>query len=217
MFIEARLTTSKTATEKGLGQHLLLLEPDQASSFLHVRNTYELFWLANLRQQTLTDLQSFYVFNGSYAMSTALIKISLLVQYMRLYRRGTRLFNVCGGLAVFVCLWGIAYSVIAWVPCVPVSDYWTVIYEQDISGLRCYGYGSQYVEPFKATYESHAAVNMLLDLIVMGLPIPLYFEPGAHGRTKMGLVGIILMGTLYAAPLLLSATSSLTRCSPQLL
>jgi predicted small integral membrane protein len=129
-------------------------------------------------------------------MSTALIKISLLLQYMRLYRRGTRLFNVCGGLAVFVSLWGIAYSIIAWVPCVPISDYWTVIYEQDISALRCYGYGSQYVEPFKATYESHAAVNMLLDLVVMGLPIPLYFEPGAQGRTKMGLMGIILMGSL---------------------
>lgn len=129
-------------------------------------------------------------------MSTALIKISLLLQYMRLYQRGTRLYNTCRGLAVFVSLWGIVYSIIAWVPCVPVSDYWTVLHEQDISGVKCYGYGSQSVEVFKATYESHAAVNMVLDLVVMALPIPLYFEAGAHGRTRMGLVGIIIMGTM---------------------
>jgi hypothetical protein len=72
-----------------------------------------------------------------------------------------------------------------------------VIYAQDTSNLRCYGYGSQSVEVFKAIYESHAAVNMLLDLVVMALPIPLYFEPGTRGRTRLGLVGIIAMGTLY--------------------
>ncbi len=129
-------------------------------------------------------------------MSTALIKISLLLQYMRLYQRGTLLYKTCLGLIVFISLWGIAYSIIAWVPCIPVSDYWEIIYGQDISKIRCYGYGSQSVVVFKATYESHAAVNMLLDLVVMALPIPLYFEPGARGRTKAGLVGIIAMGTV---------------------
>lgn len=140
--------------------------------------------------------QSFYVFNGSYATSTALIKVSLLLQYLRLYQRGSLLHNTCRVLVLFVGLWGAAYSILAWVPCVPVSDYWTVIYEQDMSGVRCYGYGSQYVGAFTATYESHAAINMLLDLVVMGLPIPVYFDQGARGRTRMGLVGILAMGTV---------------------
>lgn len=143
-----------------------------------------------------TSRQSFYVLNGSYAMSAALIKISLLLQYMRLYSKGAVLYRVCHALVLFIALWGIAYSVMAWVPCVPVSDYWTVFYQQDISGLKCYGYGSQSVKVFKATYESHAAVNMMLDLVVMALPIPLYFQPGAHERTRLGLVGIIVMGTV---------------------
>ncbi len=129
-------------------------------------------------------------------MSTALIKISLLLQYMRIYQKGALLHNICRGLLIFVALWGVAYSIMAWVPCIPVSDYWTVLYAQDTSGLRCYGYGSQSVEVFKATYESHAAVNMLLDLVVMALPIPLYFEPGARGRTRLGLIGVIVMGTV---------------------
>ncbi|KAL1838821.1 hypothetical protein VTJ49DRAFT_2178 [Mycothermus thermophilus] len=162
------------ATKYGLGRHLLHLDFDSASAFLH----------------------SFYVFNGSYAMSTALIKISLLLQYMRVYERGTRLYNICRAFIIIIALWGAAYSMIAWVPCVPVSDYWTVFYEQDISGLRCYGYGSQSVREFKAIYESHAAVNMVLDLVVMALAVPMYFEPGATGRTRLGLVGILTMGTI---------------------
>jgi hypothetical protein len=129
-------------------------------------------------------------------MSTALIKISLLLQYMRLYKRGALLYNTCRALIVFISLWGVAYAAIAWVPCVPVSDYWEILYAQDTSNMRCYGYGTQSVVVFKATYESHAAVNMLLDLVVMALPIPLYFEAGARGRTKAGLVGIIAMGTM---------------------
>ena len=162
---------------------------------MHVplENTTEDF---ELKPQMLIFWQSFYVFNGSYAMSTALIKVSLLLQYLRLYQRGSRLHTPCRVLILFVALWGIAYSILAWVPCVPVSDYWTVIYEQDISELRCYGYGSQHVGLFTATYESHAAVNMLLDLVVMAVPIPIYFEQGARGRTRLGLVGIIAMGTV---------------------
>lgn len=129
-------------------------------------------------------------------MSTALIKISLLLQFNRLYRRGTLLYNICYGFIIFIALWGVAYSIIAWVPCVPVSDYWTFIYDKGATPVRCYGYGSHYVKTFTATYESHAAINMVLDLVVMALPIPLYFEAGAPGRTKMGLVAVLTMGAM---------------------
>lgn len=89
----------------------------------------------------------------------------------------------------------------AWVPCVPVSTYWNVIYrvgdtDGDAEPMRCYAYGSQFVSVFKATYESHAAVNMALDLLVMALPIPLYFQIGTPLKTRMGLVGILIMGAL---------------------
>jgi hypothetical protein len=129
-------------------------------------------------------------------MSTALIKISLLLQFMRLYQRGTALYNTCRIFVVLVALWGIAFSVMAWVPCVPVSNYWTKIYDPDVASLKCYGYGAQYVGQFMATYETHAATNMVLDLIVMGLPVPLYFDPGSPERTRLGLVGVIVMGTM---------------------
>lgn len=169
------LTISTSATKSGLGQHFLQLGSiDTARGFL----------------------KRIYIFNASYCMSTAFIKISLLLQYMRLYQRGTLLYATCRWLMILVALWGLAYSAIAWIPCNPVSDYWLIDFEVDTSNVKCYGYGSQNITAFKATYESHAAVNMLLDLLVMVLPVPLYFYKDAQTRTRLGLVGILLMGTV---------------------
>ncbi|EAQ91788.1 predicted protein [Chaetomium globosum CBS 148.51] len=50
---------------------------------------------------------------------------------------------------------------------------------------------------------------MLLDLVVMAVPIPIYFEQGARGRTRLGLVGIIAMGTVipvFWGPMMTSAS-----------
>ncbi|KAK3361802.1 hypothetical protein B0T24DRAFT_96075 [Lasiosphaeria ovina] len=160
-------------TTTGFGEHLVLLTRDQMAGYFRI----------------------FYVANAAYCMSTALIKISLLLQYLRLYERGTYLYNVCRSLIIFITLWGFTYSLLAWVPCVPVRQYWDQIYDP-MGDRTCYAYGSQRVATFTATYESHAAVNMLLDLLVMGLPIPLYFDKNTHNRTKMGLIGILTFGTI---------------------
>ena len=96
---------------------------------------------------------------------------------------------------MFTALWGTAYSVMAWVPCVPVRSYWDRAYWPN-EKVECYAYGSQLVSVFKATYESHAAVNMTLDLLVMALPVPLYFQLDTPLKTRMALVGILVMGAL---------------------
>ncbi|KAK4225308.1 hypothetical protein QBC38DRAFT_483387 [Podospora fimiseda] len=170
----AALAAICVATKYGLGEHYLKLNVEDASNFL----------------------KTLYVFNGTYCISTALIKISLLLQYMRLYERGTILFSVCRYLMIIVSLWGIAYSAIAWVPCSPVDKYWWISFDENTTEVKCYGYGSQNVAEFKATYESHAALNMLFDLLVMVLPIPLYFNKDAPVQTKRGLIGIVVMGSL---------------------
>ncbi|KAK3988763.1 hypothetical protein QBC44DRAFT_397737 [Cladorrhinum sp. PSN332] len=163
------------ATKYGLGEHFLMLDSvETASKFL----------------------KTLYVVNASYCTSTALIKISLLLQYMRLYPRGTLLHWTCRYLLILIAAWGLAYSAIAWVPCSPVRDYWLISFDTDTSVVKCYGYGSQNVAIFKATYESHAAINMLFDILVMLLPIPLYFNKDAPVQTKRGLVGIVVMGSL---------------------
>ncbi|KAI0839376.1 hypothetical protein F5Y06DRAFT_265285 [Hypoxylon sp. FL0890] len=150
----------------GLGKHFLILETWEARGFL----------------------QTFYVANASYVSSTALIKEALLLQYLRVFNRGIFVRRLLIALVVFTALWGLAYSFLAWAPCIPVQDFW------NNGGPMCYGYGSQYADPFVATFESHAAINMFLDTIVLIIPLPLFFKDGTTTCTRVRLVGLVSMG-----------------------
>ncbi|CAJ2503568.1 Uu.00g109620.m01.CDS01 [Anthostomella pinea] len=153
----------------GLGQHFLLLTQAQ--------------WLGYLK--------TFYVANAAYVVSTAFIKLALLLQYRRVFERGYVMHRLITGLTVFTALWGLAYSFIAWFPCFPVWELWIAD-----PGAHCYGYGSKTPGPFVATYESHSGINMVLDIIVLLIPLPLFFKESATFATRMRLVALLSMGTL---------------------
>ncbi|KAI1875455.1 hypothetical protein JX265_004513 [Neoarthrinium moseri] len=138
---------------------------------------------------------TFYVENATYCSSAAFIKLALLLQYLRIFDRGTSMYKITLGVTIFTALWGIAYSVIAWVPCVPVSDYWDLYSD----GKRCYGYGSHTPYSFVATYESHSAFNMALDTIVFIIPIPLLFKDGVTTAARLRLVALLSMGCIVLA------------------
>ncbi|KAK3368024.1 hypothetical protein B0H63DRAFT_442776 [Podospora didyma] len=175
MSITPGMVTLCIICDSGFGRHFITLTPDEMAGYF----------------------RGIYIANASYTMSTGLIKMSLLLQYLRMYTRGTFLYNVCRSLLVFVGLWGAAYSALAWVPCSPVHLFWDRAYAPfEMLTMNCYAYGSMKVSVFTATYESHAAVNMLLDLLVMALPIPLYFQPNTPFKSKLGLVMVVLMGTV---------------------
>ncbi|KAK0615354.1 hypothetical protein B0T17DRAFT_541680 [Bombardia bombarda] len=159
----------------GFGQHFLTLKPDILMGYL------KRLWLAN----------------AAYTMSTALIKISLLFQYLRVFDKGVKR-HICILTMVLIALWGTGYSILAWVPCVPVAAFW----DFTITEKSCYGYGSTNVREFLGVYQSHVAVNMIFDIIVFTLPIPLYFKKNTPTKTKLGL---ILLGALGAFVIVLSA------------
>ncbi|KAI1391774.1 uncharacterized protein F4822DRAFT_105241 [Hypoxylon trugodes] len=150
----------------GLGKHFLQLEEWQGKSFL----------------------KTFYIANATYVTATALIKEALLLQYLRVFERAVILRRFLIFLVVFTALWGIAYSFLAWAPCIPVHDFWNG------GGPLCYGYGSQYIRPFVATFESHAASNMVLDILVLVIPLPLLFKDGTTNCARVRVVGLISMG-----------------------
>ncbi|OTA92211.1 hypothetical protein M434DRAFT_61763, partial [Hypoxylon sp. CO27-5] len=131
---------------------------------------------------------TFYVGNAAYVSSTALIKEALLLQYLRVFDRGIFVRRLLISLIVFTALWGVAYSFLAWAPCIPVQDFW------NNGGPTCYGYGSQHPGPFVATFESHAAINMALDTLVLIIPLPLFFKDGTTTCTRVRLVGLLSMG-----------------------
>ncbi|KAI0844263.1 hypothetical protein F5Y00DRAFT_249097 [Daldinia vernicosa] len=150
----------------GLGKHFLQLEPWQSKGFL----------------------QTFYVANAAYVTSTTLIKEALLLQYLRVFDQSVFIRRFLIALVVFTALWGFSYSFLAWVPCVPVHDFWAG------GGPTCYGYGSQYPRSFAATFESHAAVNMVLDIIVLIIPLQLLLKEGSTANARVRLAALLSMG-----------------------
>lgn len=61
-----------------------------------------------------------YITNAAYHTTTAFIKVSLLFQYLRIFRNGIRR-TICIMLFATICVWGMVYSFISWVPCFPVG------------------------------------------------------------------------------------------------
>jgi hypothetical protein len=140
----------------------------------------------------LFPTQHFYIANATYGMSTAFIKLALLFQYLDFFpkRSFQRRFTIC--IAVLIGLWGAAFTFMGWFPCFPVDEYWNVLRD---SGT-CYGYGSSYATSFVATYEFHSGLNMIFDVIVLAIPIPIYFTKDTSRRTRLGLIGLFITGIM---------------------
>ncbi|KXJ90456.1 hypothetical protein Micbo1qcDRAFT_70681 [Microdochium bolleyi] len=141
-------------------------------------------------QQIDKWLKTFYICNASYQLSNMLVKLSLLLQYLRLYESGPiRVFTKA--MFGIVLVWGLTFSLLAWIPCHPVSDYWTWGPQRN-----CWGFGSDHLNHFIATYWTQSASNMLFDIIVLAIPLPQYFNKDINRQTRRGLLGLFLLGGL---------------------
>ncbi|GKT46359.1 satratoxin biosynthesis SC1 cluster protein 4 [Colletotrichum spaethianum] len=158
------------ATEYGLGKHFILLGINGMQNFI----------------------KAFYVCNGAYPMATALIKLALLFQYLRMFERGTKSRFITIFFIVFTAIWGIVYSFLAWVPCIPVSAFWDFF---SLTETR-WAFGSRDPVVFARSFESHVGINVALDLIVFAIPIPLFLRAGLRKKSRMSLFGLFAMGVL---------------------
>ncbi|KAH0438508.1 hypothetical protein CcaCcLH18_03215 [Colletotrichum camelliae] len=136
--------------------------------------------------------QLFYMSNASFSTSNVLVKVSILLQYLRLFQDRMRNLRVATTvLIVIVSMWGFAFSFMAWFPCFPVQQFYRLGSESN-----CYGYGStNSMEVYNVVVSSNAT-NMALDFIILVLPIPLLFSDDTIRRTKLGLMGLLFIGAL---------------------
>ncbi|KAF9870945.1 integral membrane protein [Colletotrichum karsti] len=158
------------ATNYGLGQHFLPLGLGGMQAFV----------------------RSFYVCNGAYPMATALIKLALLFQYLRMFEKGSKSRFITIVVIYITALWGLAYTFLAFVPCFPISAFWNLT---AVTNDR-WGFGSHDPVIFARTFESHVGINVALDLIVFVIPIKLFMERGLRAKSRLGLLGLITMGVL---------------------
>lgn len=142
------------------------------------------------RRHLADHKQLFYVANATYISATTFIKLSLLCQYLRIYERGSAIRLSCVFLIVTIGLWGAAFSFMAWVPCFPVSAYWDVTPDAPPSG-SCYGFG---LTLERTTFVAHTSLNMVFDILVLAIPIPLYFDRTLPSRTRMGMLVLLMLG-----------------------
>jgi hypothetical protein len=151
-----------------MGQHIYLLTPGDIRSYLICH------WLIGL----------------SYVASTALIKISLLFQYLRVFKQGTFTYRFSQFMLVFIALWGFAFTFMGWLPCLPKpSAFW------DQTGKGCYASFSTTPAIVIKTIEGHSGVNVAFDLIVVTIPFRLLFIDDAPVNKK-GLMALLAMGLL---------------------
>jgi hypothetical protein len=131
-----------------------------------------------------------YVTNAAYHTTTALIKTSLLLQYLRMFREGFRR-KVCIILLCLVTLWGLVFSFMAWVPCFPVSGFW-----DRTNGAVCYGFGYRTVNEAKNSVLSFAATNMLFDIAIFLVPLSEYFRHDLRRKQLLAMTGLFTLGSM---------------------
>jgi len=132
----------------------------------------------------------FYISNGAYTTTTIVIKLSLLFQYLRLFREGYRRISTLVLLAA-VTLWGLAFIFMAWFPCFPVSGFWD---KTMVPQAKCYGFGFRTVPEVKGTLFAFAGTNMGLDIAILLLPLTEYFRPGLKQRQVFAMTGLFALG-----------------------
>ncbi|KAH7398178.1 hypothetical protein BKA66DRAFT_407290 [Pyrenochaeta sp. MPI-SDFR-AT-0127] len=156
-------------TRDGFGHHLIYVLPTLPQTML---------WL--------------YITSAAYHTTTALIKVSLLCQYLRIFREGLRR-KVCFILLASIVLWGLAFSFMAWVPCFPVSGYWN---RMQVPPPKCYGFGYRTIHEAKTIILAFAGTNMFFDIAVFAVPLTEYFRPGLMRKQILAMTGLFSLGSM---------------------
>ncbi|KAI1408174.1 hypothetical protein F5Y13DRAFT_205035 [Hypoxylon sp. FL1857] len=131
----------------------------------------------------------FYVCLATYTVSTTLMKLCLLTQYLRIFERGTRARLLCWIGLVVCALWGIAFAFCALFPCFPVSGFWNWQWP-----AHCYGFGSKVPSEIGGTFAAHTGSNMVLNAMVLAIAVPLYFRKDTAWKQRLGIGLLLLLG-----------------------
>ncbi|KAK8159713.1 hypothetical protein IWX90DRAFT_308600 [Phyllosticta citrichinensis] len=152
--------------DHGLGQHLNTL------SFYQIQDYLYWFWVAEL----------------SYICSTTLIKVSLLVQYLRLFTNQRVMIRIIVALIVFTSIWGLCFLGVSLFGCRPIHKFWRLLEK----GHCVIGSGRS----FFLTFLVHAATSMVLDFVVLSLPLFTLSRIDLQGARKFAVAGLVTLGAI---------------------
>ncbi|KAG6361472.1 hypothetical protein INS49_009699 [Diaporthe citri] len=159
--------------DRGLGKHFITFVSDQSRLVDFTKNSY--------------------VMHACYPTATALIKLAILFQYLRLFDETKSILRQTTFVMIgIVSLWGLAFSFISWFPAFPVSAGWDF---NDTSGVR-YGFGSLDPSSVVAASLAQTSTNMVLDLIVLAIPVSYYLQPKLNWKSQASLMVLFSLGSV---------------------
>lgn len=83
----------------------------------------------------------------------------------------------------------------AWMPTIPVSAYWDLT----VPATR-YGFGTLYVDTFVEIYMNLTATNMVLDVVILGLAVPLLLYNNSNStegkKSRWAVLALFTLGSL---------------------
>ncbi|KAH8667855.1 hypothetical protein BGZ61DRAFT_289313, partial [Ilyonectria robusta] len=134
----------------------------------------------NITRNTL----SFYIMGVLYFAQIALMKMSLLFFYLRIFP-GQLIRHLLWGTIIFNALFGVSYIFVAIFNCHPISFFWNR-WDGEHKG-RC--------TDLNAIAVSNATISIALDLWMLVLPISQLGSLNLHWKKKVGVALMFCVGT----------------------
>jgi hypothetical protein len=161
--IPSSVLTVHGVISNGLGRDIWTVTPRQITKFIH----------------------SFYAMEILYFAQVALLKLSLLFFYMRIFP-GPKIQRLLWATIIFDVVFGVVFVFIAIFQCRPINFYWKS-WDGEHQGtcLNVNGLG-----------WSNAVISIVLDVWMLALPISQLFRLQLHWKKKIGVAMMFIVGTL---------------------
>ncbi|TDZ21773.1 Satratoxin biosynthesis SC1 cluster protein 4 [Colletotrichum orbiculare MAFF 240422] len=160
----------------GLGSHSWVASVEDYIPYMKARTSSP----PSTTRLALTTAQSFYSSIIVYNMATCIVKISILLQYRRIFSGEImQRLTLCG--LVFMGTWTVILSVLLPLMCYPVAAFW----DSTVDGV-CVDY--------LAIWYAMAGVNLAADLAIFSMPIPVISSLQLPRRQKRMLLLVFGLG-----------------------
>lgn len=127
----------------------------------------------------------FYIMEILYFAELALLKVSILFFYLRIFP-DTRIRRVLWVTQTLNVLVGVAFVIAASVPCTPISYFWT----------KWDGEGQGKCININALAWANAIISIVLDIWMIAIPLSQLPKIKLHWKRKVGIALMFFVGTL---------------------
>lgn len=175
--IPSAIITVYGTVKYGMGQHIWQLTPGSVTQML----------------------KYFYVMAVLYFTETALLKLTLIFFYVRVFP-SRDVQRLLWGTVIFVVAWGLAFVLAALFQCQPIRYFW-----EHWDGLH-----EGHCVNINAITNTHAAISIALDVWILAIPLWQLKNLKMHWKKKVGVGLMFCVGTFVTVVSILRLRSLMT-------